>query len=401
MLHSNHALILRRGNINYDSLTSFSALLSKALGSCGIEVDYWDLDRSNEKLDKRLSEVRYDFALTFNSIGQHNYKVNGENIWNKHRIPFFNYIVDHPQMHSIYLFSECSNYYCLCLDRDHVDYAKRFYKDVKDAFFLPLGGSDSDEEKVDDSFEEFEHREFDVVFTGSYVDRDELDGKILALPEAVRNIELAYLDHMLDNRTLSLEEGLTAILPDFGIDPSDEKAYFGFANALFPITNNYLRSYTREEAVRFLAQSKGTIHLFGTGWDTLDDLENVVLHGSCTYLETAAIYKKSKIVFNVMPYFKNGAHDRIPTSMLAGAAVLTDDSKYYRDVCEKAGHEIMRFWNLSAPEALPYIVDDMLSDPDKLYEIAQRGLHLARGNMTWNRTAEKLVGILENRCDYG
>ncbi len=217
MLHSNRALILRRGNINYDSLTSFSALLSKALGSCGIEVDY-------------------------------------------------------PQMHSIYLFSECRDYYCLCLDRDHVDYAKRFYKDVKDAFFLPLGGSDSDEEKADDSFEDFEHREYDVVFTGSYVDRDELDGKILALPEAVRNIELAYLDHMLDNRTLSLEEGLTTILPDFGIDPSDEKAYFGFANALFPITNNYLRSYTREEAVRFLAQSKGTIHLFGTGWDILDDL---------------------------------------------------------------------------------------------------------------------------------
>lgn len=200
-------------------------------------------------------------------------------------------------MHSIYLLSECRDYYCLCLDRDHVDYAKRFYKDVKDAFF--------------------------------------------------------------------------------------------------PITNNYLRSYTREEAVRFMAQSKGRIHLFGTGWDTLDDLGDVVLHGSCTYLETAAIYKRSKIVFNVMPYFKNGAHDRIPTSMLAGAAVLTDESKYYRDICEKAGHEIMRFWDLYAPEALPDIVDNMLSDTAMLYELAQSGLHFARENMTWGKTAKKLVEILE------
>ena len=390
-----HALILRRGNINYDSLTSFSALLAKALGSCGIKADYWDLDKSKEELDRKLSEVSYDFALTFNSIGQHNYEVNGENIWNKYNIPFFNYIVDHPQMHSIFLFSECREYYCLCLDRDHVDYVKHFYKDVKDAFFLPVGGNGSDEKKVDESLDSFGHRDFDVVFTGSYVDRNELDNKILALPVAVRNIELAYLDYMLDNKALSLEKGLSEILPHFGIDPTDEKAYFGFAAALFPITNNYLRSYTREETVRFLAQSKGTIHLFGTGWDKLDDLENVVLHGSCSYLETATIYEKSKIVFNVMPYFKNGSHDRIPTSMLAGAAVLTDKSKYYLDVCNKADYAIMRFWDISAPEALPGIVDEMLSDPEKLHELAHRGLHFARENMTWRNTSEKLIEILE------
>ena len=115
-----------------------------------------------------------------------------------------------------------------------MDYIKRFYKDVKDAFFLPLGGSDSDEKLADESLDSFEHRDFDVIFTGSYVDRDELDNKILALPEAVRNIELAYLDHMLDNKALSLEDGLSEILPNFGMVPTDEKAYFGFANALFP-----------------------------------------------------------------------------------------------------------------------------------------------------------------------
>lgn len=41
--------------------------------------------------------------------------------------------------------------------------------------------------------------------------------------------------------------------------------------------------------------------------------------------------RDARIALNVMPWFKDGAHDRVFTAMLQGTAALTDDSRYLRE----------------------------------------------------------------------
>ena len=43
--------------------------------------------------------------------------------------------------------------------------------------------------------------------------------------------------------------------------------------------------------------------------------------------------RDARIALNVMPWFKDGAHDRVFTAMLQGTAALTDDSRYLREEC--------------------------------------------------------------------
>ena len=88
-----------------------------------------------------------------------------------------------------------------------------------------------------------------------------------------------------------------------------------------------------------------------------------------------SVNKKTKLMLNVMPWFKNGSHDRIPTAMLNGAAVITDHSKYL-DECFMTGDrskERLFFYDISHPEKINSMVSDIFSDRDRLYKAALRG----------------------------
>lgn len=65
----------------------------------------------------------------------------------------------------------------------------------------------------------------------------------------------------------------------------------------------------------------------------------------------------SKIVLNTMTWFKAGAHDRIFNGMLAGAAVVTDDSTYLRRTFTD-GKELVMF-SLKELQTLPERVFDL------------------------------------------
>ena len=51
---------------------------------------------------------------------------------------------------------------------------------------------------------------------------------------------------------------------------------------------------------------------------------------------------RAKISLNVMPWFKDGAHDRVFNSMLNGAVCLSDGSRYL-DECLKDGEDYVKY----------------------------------------------------------
>ena len=70
----------------------------------------------------------------------------------------------------------------------------------------------------------------------------------------------------------------------------------------------------------------------------------------------------SRLSLNVMPWFKDGAHDRIFNSMCNGAVCITDHSKYLDEILTP--DENIIFYDLKQLDKLPEIFENALNDTD-------------------------------------
>lgn len=94
----------------------------------------------------------------------------------------------------------------------------------------------------------------------------------------------------------------------------------------------------------------------------------------------------AKIVLNTMTWFKAGAHDRIFNGMLAGAAVVTDDSSYLqREFTD--GRELVMF-SLKEMKSLPERVFELFGHMQSAQQMADRGYQAAKEKHTWKNRAE-------------
>ena len=93
-----------------------------------------------------------------------------------------------------------------------------------------------------------------------------------------------------------------------------------------------------------------------------------------------------------MPWFKDGAHDRIFNTMLNGSVCVTDSSKYLDEVLTE---EDVAFYSLKELDQLPGIVKGLLSNPKKMQEIADHGYTTALEQHSWAKRAEILHEYIE------
>ncbi len=326
-------LLFHRDKAGNDTLNCFTELLAKEFNKKGIETKVFDIEPyflSTPDISVLTNEIvnsGCDAAIAFNAIGQEKYSIDNSNVYDIAGIPFINYIVDHPLDHIFAMKNVPKDYYVVCMDREHVEFVKTYLKDVKDAFFLPLGGLYEERKNKED-------RIYDVVFTASLFEIGEIERNIFSLPSAIQGIVLDTIDYLLFNRNISVEEGLFCVLEGKGIFCDNPDDHFAYSYAT-KIIYKYLRSYYREECIRYIMQSDIRLDIFGTGWDKLEDAysSNTYIHPTIPYYETAKLCQNSKVLFNVMPLFKDGSHDRIATAMLNCSAILTDHSKYLDYYC--------------------------------------------------------------------
>ena len=98
--------------------------------------------------------------------------------------------------------------------------------------------------------------------------------------------------------------------------------------------------------------------------------------------------EEAKLSLNVMPWFKRGFHDRIPSSMLQKAVSVTDSSSYIG--AQFTDKEDLLLYNLKGIEAIPELMANVLENEKKLSEIAERGYTVAKKKHTWQQRYELL-----------
>lgn len=296
------------------------------------------------------------------------------NLWDQLGIPSINYILDHPLYYDDSLRKAPRMGTLLCVDENHVEYVKRFYPNINNCLFLPLAGDN----ELDALTRKWEEREIDILYVGSYKGSMSLS----KLEEGGEEI----LKKILRNKDCTTEEIIEKHLRELDKNVSDDKIVQEASK--HKRVDLHVMTYIRVEVIKTLIQAGIDVTVYGAGWEMFDEFDNphFIYKGAATQEECLEHMKNSKIVLNVMPWFKKGIHDRVINAMLAGAVALTDGSSYMEKEFEQDKDYVL--YDIKHLERLPEIVKKLLAEGNE--EMRKRAYEKAAQKHRWIQRIEEL-----------
>ena len=374
-----------------ETLWYFSVQMGKTFEALGYEVFYFDQCHEYDSLANLLDfcEPRVTAAVSFNFDGcsGEDYMIDsqGVNFFEAREIPFINIVVDHPFYYHKFLPFLPKDYTQVSIDRDHEAYLKRFFPWMKRGPFLPLGGTSL---WTKESLPGWDDRPYDVVFTGNYTPPDHFTDVITRVYDEYTKFYYGIINDFIEHPHLGMHQGLIRHLEEEVEDATEDGVRDMLPNMIF--IDLYVRHYFRGEVVKKLVDAGIRVACFGAGWDLLkcDHPENLI-RGKV--LDSHACLKeisKGKISLNVMPWFKDGAHDRVFNSMLNGAVCFTDWSQYMTE--ELRDGEDVIFYELDQLDKLPQAIRDLLSDRERWERMQKQAYQTAYEKHTWDNRARRI-----------
>ncbi len=369
-----------------ETLSFFSMAIKRELEKRGFSCFVFDFDREFESFLKLTWFAdAHTVLFTFNFIGLSGEEIfqceDGEDFFQKRDVRCVNYLVDHPAYYPKQLLRLPKYYMQFCVDREHVRFINTYYRKVRYCAFLPLAGSAGGE------LIPYRRRDCDIVFAGNYTSPE----TFLPFQNRLGMEESAFYQEILDYFKREPDTGLTEGISRFFLrdfpDIRKHELRDGIINAMF--IDLYIRFYFRGEVIRMLTEHGFSVHLYGSGWEALDTKrrEGLILHGPADTAGCLEAMSHARISLNVMPWFKEGAHDRVYSGMLCGSVVLSDKSVYMNETIKKEA----RFYDLKEMEGLLKAADKILSKEEKSMEIAEMGEHFAREKHTWKSRTDVLL----------
>lgn len=374
----------------------FSIQLAEAFQKMGHQTFIYDLSRPWNSTERffRFFERGNTVLVNFNFHGMSGeYYFLDENdrmMWDALDIPSYNIVVDHPMYYHHFLEKVPGGYHHISIDRNHEKYMERFFPNIRRGPFLPLAGAELNPNK---SYVPAQYRRYDVTMVGNYALPSHFERFITRIDDEYTEFYYGMIDDLLDNPTRTLEEVAQEHILREIPEATEEELKKVMSKLTF--IDLYIRYKTRGEAVKTLADAGIKVNIFGGGWEKLscEKPENLIIGGS---LDSVGCLKKlcqSKISLNVMPWFRDGAHDRIFNSMLNGALCLTDSSVYLDEILHDKTD--CRIYSTAHLEELPDMVYGLLANPPRLQEIIDNGYKLAKAGHTWEHRAEVLHKLIE------
>lgn len=372
-----------------ETLEFFSAEMGKSFEKMGLQVFYYDLDEGEKSFLKlkRFTEKGGCFAIGFNFNGirgeEELYDEKGDLFWKVKEIPFVNIMVDHPFYYAESLEKVRAElgwnlYYQISIDLDHEKYMRRFYPEISKICFMPLAGTGLE-------YPFSKKREYDVVMTGNYVPPESFSKYIERINDEYTLFYREIIKYLIDHPKTTMESAFEKFLLREIPELTDVELVKCMENMIF--IDLYVRFYYRGEVVKRLVENGISVHVYGSGWDSLDVKDKKLLHieGATDSKGCLIALSKAKIALNVMPWFKEGTHDRVFNGMLNGALVLTDESGY---LCRELSKGEVVFYSLENLEELPQKAKGLLGNIEERSCMREHAYHFAKKNHTWGNRAE-------------
>lgn len=375
----------------------FSMQLGKYFQNMGYDVfyyDYWEEERSFRRL-KEFIRYGNTVMVTFNFHGLEEgevfYKEDGSIFWEEEDIPCFNIVLDHPLYYHRMLQKLPEKYYQISIDRYHKSYMEKYWPEIVLGPFLPLAGTGLVKKE---DFIPIEKRPIDFIITGNYAPPETFQKYIERIDEEYTRFYMGMIDDLKCHPEKTIEQVAESHLQREIPDVTKEEIKETMGNLSF--IDLYVRFWLRGEVIKRLAGYGFNVHTCGKGWDLLEcsGHGNIIEHGSMNSEECLRMLGKSKVSVNVMPWFKDGAHDRIFNSQLNGAVCISDDSLYLREIF--TDDKDILFFSQRETEKIPAIAERLFKEPDKMQEIAEAGYRTAKSGHTWEDYAGQLIEYMKD-----
>ena len=385
--HKIQKIVLCEGNI--ETLGYFSNQLAKTFREEGFEVFVFNfqdevksmIGLANFILPGKTALVTFNYT---GLIGETCFDVpNGSTIWNEADIDCINIVVDHPFYYHKFYPMLPNHYFQYCIDRSHLAYMKRFFPEIN-VDFLPLAGTSLTSKLIP-----YKDRSMDVVFTGNYTPPETFNKDITRIDDEYTAFYYRIIHELIEHTEFTMEEAIEKHvridIPD--VTELDLKGVM--PNMIF--LDLYVRFYFRGLVVKTIVDSGIPVHVFGSGWHNLsvEKPENLIIMGSRDSKGCLDAIANSKISLNVMPWFKDGAHDRIYNSMANGAVCISDDSIYLKDTL--SDHKNLIFYHLKETQVLPELISNLLCDTKSAEMIAKNAYEYVMKNDTWKQRAQYII----------
>ncbi len=378
-------LIFEMKTVCYNSYLYFGDALGAALAKLGHEIEYFKVDeQALDDLEQFIGK-HFDAMIDFNSDLPRALMDDDSFFLDHVDAPFFDVLLDHPLYHHDSLKNKLNNFHVVCLDTKHGEYIKKYYPHIKSVTITPMTGELAFGKEAL-SFEDFEDRPYDILFSGTYTDPTRIETAIKKLPDFLIGNIKELIDMMEGDSTLTIEDAVEALAQNEIYDYINSD--LPLHTQTFYLADTYVRCVNRKKLVLALDKCQHKLDLFGGLWEELD-LKHATLHREIPFNLTFTVFSKAKICVNIMPNFKAGSHDRVFSAQLNGAAALTDSTyllkKEYKDEVN------ILFYDLDDIDAVTAKLDTILSTPDKLKKIAQAGFDIASKNHTWDNIARIIL----------
>lgn len=399
-----------------ETLGYFSEQITLELEHLGYDIYFIDYDDLYESLNclPKFAVKGQTALITFNFIGLGDEEIfrdeSGRFIWEKYEMKYLNILVDHPLYYHKKIVSALPRMTIFCVDKEHVRYIRRFYPGFR-VKFLPLAGNVrldrdvyyarehckpdgmvSSYDKIWDYEKElipYKKRKYDLVFTANYVPIEQLECRFSELDEEYAVFYRGILDDLIANPRQSVDVVMERHIREELGEVPDGDIRAAMSGMLF--LDLCVRTYFRGAIIRELAEADIKVHVFGADWDCLDckKPQNIIKNsGQVSSAACVDAVRNARISLNIMPWFKDGAHDRIFTAMLQQTVSLTDDSRYLRK--EFTDGEDIVYFSLEQRKYLPDIIQMILRDEENAMRIARNGYERAFERHTWRVRAQEL-----------
>ncbi len=374
-----------------ETLDYFSRQLEIGFQKLGYQTYLFDQENEEESAQELSQFAGFSDAIlvTFNFDGVH-YETSlfdgeGRRFWDIRNIPCVNIAVDHPFYYPELFAIQGNDFHEVSIDRCHKKYMNTYYPELESSIFLPLGGTSL---TPNGNYKPLSERQYDVVFAANFVPKETFLPHINRLGEEYATFYQGIIDELIQNPDLPddfvMEKHLRREFPE--ITKKECKETIG--NMIF--IDTYIRFFFREKVVQTLVDHGIQVHCIGHGWEKLPCARPEFLsHEKNTVsLDCLKRMADARISLNVMPWFKDGAHDRVFNAMANGSICVTDHSIYLDEVLTDTENAIL--YDLNHLELLPDKIKELLANPAKQEEIAQKGFDLAIKNHTWHARAKSL-----------
>lgn len=306
------------------------------------------------------------------------------------KTPFVGYIVDDPMFHSKRLMPTSDNYHLCCIDKNHINFIKKYYKNISNVHLLYHGGFNYKGDIIP-----LKEREIDVFISGTYCNKQDLINSITKNTDENMTFVYDIIDILEKQQFPSVPKVIEEIITKENLDLTIDEMKNLF-EGLVTTLDLYIRNYYRLVTIDALVESGVKVTVCGNGFSKYEgknkDNITILSDTGIDIEETLKVMANSKIVLNTTATH-TGSHERVYTTMNCGAVCVTNEIPDMVDVFKDNEDYIL--YDLLEISDLPNKVINILNNLDYAQKIADNG-RMKSQNYKWENRALDIIKIFDD-----